>query len=168
MDANEIPIARLIGDFKFHLERLGRTLNQANDTTPFIEVRNLLARCRQTLGWSSKNMEKHLREAMYYEETLATQHQREEAERQVPQFIYPGYIQHPIALGPLIDDFLKNASWYTYGRAMTNTAEPLLLMRTQGGGYHKKIGVYTERVGAARHFVHLYGANWRDHVVYNR
>lgn len=45
-------------------------------------------------------MEKHLREAMYYEETLATQHQREEAERQVPQFIYPGYFQHPIALGP--------------------------------------------------------------------
>jgi hypothetical protein len=166
LDTNEIPIARLIGDFRFHLQRLGRTLKQANDTTSSIEVLNLMTRCRQALGWSGKNMERHLREAKDYEKSLAAQHQREEAERQDPLFVYPSYFQDPIALRPLIDDFLKNTSWYTPGMAKANTSEPLLLRRTQGGGYHKKIGIYTNRVGAARHFVHQYGANWRDHVVH--
>jgi hypothetical protein len=40
-----------------------------------------MTRCRQTLGWSGK---KHLRGAKDYEEALAAQHQREEAERQDP------------------------------------------------------------------------------------
>ena len=50
IETNVIRIAQLIGDFRFHLQRLGRTLNQANDTTPSIKVRSLLTRCRQALG----------------------------------------------------------------------------------------------------------------------
>ena len=166
LDTHYIPVARVIEDFKFHLRRLGSTLNQANDAAPSIRVRSLLTRCRQALGWSGKNMWRHLREARDYEEALAVERQREEAERRDPQFVYPGYFQDPIALRPLIDDFLRNASWFTHGRAKANTSEPLLLRRTQGGGYHKKVGIYIDRVGAARHFVHQFGANWRDHVVH--
>lgn len=61
-------------------------------------MRNLLNRCRQALGWSGKNMGKHLRGAMDYEEALAAEHQREEVKQQDFEFIYPGYFQDPIAL----------------------------------------------------------------------
>lgn len=52
-----------------------------------MKVRNLLNRCRQTLGWSGKNMEKHLQEVNDYEKTLAVEHQREEVEQQDHEFL---------------------------------------------------------------------------------
>jgi hypothetical protein len=135
LKTNEIPIAQLMGNFRFHLQRLRHTLKQAYDRAPSIKVRCLLTRCRQTLGWSGKNMLKHLREAKNYKEALVAQHQREEVERQNLECIYPIYFQNAIALRPLIDDFLKIASLYTHGRSKENTIEFLLLRRMQGGGY---------------------------------
>jgi hypothetical protein len=91
-------------------------------------VHCLLTRCRQTLGWNGKNIEKHLREAKNYEEVLAAQ--RKEVEQQNPEFIYPIYFQDAIALRPLINDIFKNASWHIHGRSKENTIESLLLRRT--------------------------------------
>ncbi len=39
-----------------------------------------------------------------------------------------------------------------------------MLMKPNGGGYLPKKGIYDDRVGVARHYIRLYGANWRDHV----
>lgn len=104
-------------------------------------------------------MPTHLQQASDYEEVLAAHHRREEAERHNLEFRYPGNFQEQIALRPLIDDFLKNTKWFNHSKLKYNTLKPLMLKKVQGGGWHKKLGVYDDRVRVARHFIHLYGAD---------
>jgi len=40
----------------------------------------------------------------------------------------------------------------------------LMLMSANGRGYLPKKGIYEDRVSAARHYIRLYGADWRDHI----
>jgi hypothetical protein len=37
-------------------------------------------------------------------------------------------------------------------------------MRPNGHGFLPKKGIYDDCVGAACHYIGLYGANWKDHV----
>ncbi len=39
-----------------------------------------------------------------------------------------------------------------------------MLGKRNRGGYLPMKGIYEDRVGGARHYIGLYGANWRDHV----
>ncbi len=39
-----------------------------------------------------------------------------------------------------------------------------MLMSANGGGYLPKKGIYDDRVGATRHYISLYGADWKDHI----
>jgi hypothetical protein len=65
---------------------------------------------------------------------------------------------------PLIQDFLEHAQWFLFNRVKDRTIPGLMLMKPNGGGYLPKKGIYDDRVGVARHYIRLYGANWRDHV----
>jgi hypothetical protein len=39
-----------------------------------------------------------------------------------------------------------------------------MLMKPNGGGYLPMKGIFNDRVGVARHYISLYGADWRVHV----
>ena len=37
-------------------------------------------------------------------------------------------------------------------------------MRALGRGFLLKTGIYTDKIGAARHYMRLYGVNWSKHI----
>jgi len=65
---------------------------------------------------------------------------------------------------PLIQDFLEHTQWFLFGSIKDRTIPCLMLMRPNGRGFLPKKGIYDDRVGAACHYIGLYGADWRDHV----
>lgn len=65
---------------------------------------------------------------------------------------------------PLIQDFLDHAEWFLHNRVRDRTLPGLMLKSTYDSRFLPKTGIYVDRVGAARHYVDLYGAAWRDHI----
>ncbi len=51
-----------------------------------------------------------------------------------------------------------------YTRNAPITKIGLMLGKPNRGGYLPMKGIYEDRVGGARHYIGLYGADWRDHV----
>jgi hypothetical protein len=51
-----------------------------------------------------------------------------------------------------------------FNKVKDRTISGLMLKRPNGGGYLPKKGIYDDRVGAARYYIRLYGADWKDHV----
>ncbi len=64
----------------------------------------------------------------------------------------------------MIQDFLEHAEWFLFNRVRDGTIPDLMLRKPNGGGYLPKKGIYDDRVGAAHHYIGLYGPDWRDHV----
>jgi hypothetical protein len=51
-----------------------------------------------------------------------------------------------------------------FHRVKDRTISGLMLMKPNRGAYLPMKGIYEDRVGGARHYIGLYGADWRDHV----
>jgi hypothetical protein len=66
----------------------------------------------------------------------------------------------------LIQEFLEHAQWYLFRKGKDRNIPGLMLMKPNGGGYLPMKGIYEDRVGAARHYIGLYGVDWRDHVCF--
>jgi hypothetical protein len=65
---------------------------------------------------------------------------------------------------PLIQDFLDHAQWSLPSKAKDRSVPGLMLKVTTTGRFLPMKGVYVDRVGAARYYIGLYGADWRTHV----
>ncbi|KAH9569633.1 hypothetical protein CY35_02G000700, partial [Sphagnum magellanicum] len=57
------------------------------------------------------------------------------------------------------EDFLEHAQWFLFHRVKDRTIPGLMLMKPNGGGYLPMKGIYEDRVGAARHYISLYGVD---------
>jgi hypothetical protein len=79
-------------------------------------------------------------------------------------YAYMGVEMDALEIQPLIQDFLDHAEWALLGRVRDRTVLGLLLRSTNDGRFLPQRGIYTDRVGGARHFVSQYGAAWRQHV----
>jgi hypothetical protein len=86
------------------------------------------------------------------------------AEKGPSEFGYDGWELDSPEVRPLIQDFLEHAEWFLFNKVRDHTIPGLMLRKPSGGGYLPKKGIYDDRVGAARHYISLYGADWRDYV----
>jgi hypothetical protein len=109
-------------------------------------------------------MGRQLREARDWSEVVAEASTQQLAETGLLEFSYDGWELDSPEVRPLIQDFLEHAEWFLFSTVRDRTIPGLMLMRQNGRGYLPKKGIYDDRVGAARHYIGLYGANWRDHV----
>jgi hypothetical protein len=64
---------------------------------------------------------------------------------------------------PLIQDFLYHAEWSLPSRANEQIIPGLMLKAIKGKFLPIK-NLYVDHVGIARHYIGLYGVNWRAHV----
>lgn len=79
-------------------------------------------------------------------------------------FSYRGVELDAPEVRPLIQDFLDHAEWTLQSRVRDRTVPGLMLRTTYAGRFLPKTGIYTDRVGAARHYIGMYGAAWRHHI----
>ncbi len=86
------------------------------------------------------------------------------ANTRLSEFGYDGWELDAPEVRPLIQDFLEHAQWYLFHRVKDRTIPGLMLMSANGHGYLPMKGIYEERVDAARHYIGLYGDDWRVHV----
>ncbi|CAK9188676.1 unnamed protein product [Sphagnum troendelagicum] len=131
---------------------------------PSIRVRSVYTFARQAIGWSGKFMGRQLRQARDWSEVVAEASTRQMAEKGPSEFGYDSWELDSPEVRPLIQDFLEHAEWFLFNRVRDRTIPGLMLRKPNGGGYLPKKGIYDDRVGAARHYIGLYGADWRDHV----
>ncbi|CAM6064127.1 unnamed protein product [Sphagnum tenellum] len=109
-------------------------------------------------------MGRQLKEARDWSEVAAEASTRQMAKKGQSEFGYDGWELDSPRERPLIQDFLEHAQWFLFNKVRDRTIPGLMLRRTNGAGYLPKKGIYDDRVGAARYYIRLYGANWRDHV----
>jgi hypothetical protein len=135
-----------------------------HEHAPSIDVQSTLTFARQAIGWSGRFMESQLRQARRWHQAA----QEAEAQRlqgvQVLGYTYDGVELDAAPDRPLIQDFLDHAEWFLFSTVRDRSIPGLMLMRTHGRGYLPKSGIYVDRVGAARHYIGMYGADWRDHI----
>jgi hypothetical protein len=109
-------------------------------------------------------MGRQLQQARDWSEVVAQASTQQMAEKGPSKFGYDGWELDSSEVRPLIHDFLEHAQWFLFSTARDRTNPGLMLMRHNGRGYLPKKGIYDDRVGAACHYIGLYGANWKDHV----
>jgi hypothetical protein len=116
-------------------------------------------------------MERQLREARSWR-TDEQQRQAVAPDDTVP--LYRGSFEDPPHLRPDILDFINNARWSSHGRVRDRNEPGYALRKVHGGGQWPSSGLYSDRIGAARHFVRMFPGQvngrpaWRQHVVANR
>jgi hypothetical protein len=86
------------------------------------------------------------------------------AEKGGSKFRYDGWELDSPQDRPLIQDFLEHAQWFLFCLVRDCTIPGLMLMRPHGRGFLPKKGIYDDCVGAVRHYIGLYGVDWRHHV----
>ncbi len=111
-------------------------------------------------------MGRQLQEARDWSEVVAQASTQQLMEKGPSEFGYDGWELDSPEVRPLIQDFLEHAQWFLFSSVRDRTIPGLMLMRPHGRGFLPKKGIYEDRVGAARHYISLYGVDWRDHVRY--
>jgi hypothetical protein len=109
-------------------------------------------------------MGRQLQEARDWSQVVAEASTRQMANTGLSQFGYDGWELDAPEIRPLIQDFLEHAQWFLFYRVKDRTIPGLMLKKPIGGGYLPMKGIYEDRVGGARHYIGLYGDDWRDHV----
>jgi len=109
-------------------------------------------------------MGRRLQEARDLSKVVLKVSTQQMVENGLSKFEYDGWELNSPQVRPLIQDFLEHIQWFLFSTVRDHTIPGLMLMRHNGCGYLPKKGIYDDRVGAARHYIGLYGANWRYHV----
>jgi hypothetical protein len=109
-------------------------------------------------------MGRQLQEARDWSQVVAEASTRQIVDTRPSEFAYDGWELDSPEVRPLIQDFLEHAQWFLYSSVRDRSIPGLMLMRPNGRGFLPKKGIYEDRVGAARHYIGLYRADWRDHV----
>jgi hypothetical protein len=143
-----IEIGDVLINLHAQLQRLLQYLNQSNTAIPTLCVQTALTRARQALGWSGKNMDKHLQVLRQWMRDEG----RREAMRANGNYTYDGCEEDGPDMRANITDFLANAHWYHAPRDKPDS-EKLMLRRVTNGGQWGRAGVYLTRVQVARIFV---------------
>lgn len=163
-DTRALSIESFMEFSELHVSGFAATVHGRQEHAPSVEIQSALTFARQAIGWSGRFMEGQLRHARDWA-LLA-------AEAEVHRFEGVqelGYSYHGVELDatedrPFIHDFLEHAQWYLHSSVRDRTTPGLMLMAPHGRGYLPKTGIYVDRIGAARYYIDLYGADWRDHV----
>jgi hypothetical protein len=148
----------------FHISTFATEVHGRNEHAPSIRVRSAYTFARQAIGWSGKFMGRQLQEARDWLEVVAEASARQLVQEESSEFVYDGWKLDSPQDRPLIHDFLEHAEWFLFSKVRDRTIPGLMLMSANGRGYLPKKGIYDDRVGAARHYISLYGVNWRDHI----
>lgn len=80
------------------------------------------------------------------------------------EYTYDGVQLDRVEDMPLIQDFIDHVEWYLPSRTKDRTIPGLMLKAVSGGRFLPMKNIYVDRVGAAHHYISLYGADWRAHV----
>ncbi len=149
---------------RFHILAFAAEVHGRDERAPSIRVRNAYTFARQAIGWSGRFMGRQLQEARDWSVVVAQVSTQQLTDQGLPEFAYDGWELDSPEVRPLIQDFLEHAQWFLYSSVRDRSIPGLMLMRPNGRGFLAKKGIYEDRVGAARHYIGLYGADWRDHV----
>jgi hypothetical protein len=156
-----IRIPELIQAFRDSFKKLEAAMRGlANARVPPIRVRAALTLARHTIGWSGKNIERHLREAKAWKDKEI----RIRIRRQDADHVYDGCELDDAEMRAKVVEFLDRAMWCHHPRLRDQTGEALLLRKANGRGFWPKQIFYADRVGAARYFLQKFGADWKTHV----
>jgi hypothetical protein len=152
------------------VDLLAQSVSGRNEDAPSPQQRSYLTFARQAIGWSGKHMERQLREARSWR--TGERRQLAAAPDDIVE-LYPGSFEDPPHLRPIIKDFFDNARWSSHGRFKDRSQPGFALRMVDGGGQWPSSGIYSDRIGAARHFVRMFPGQvngrpaWRQHVVAN-
>ncbi len=149
---------------RFYISAFVAEVHGRNAYAPSTRVRTAYTFAHQAIGWSGKFMGRQLKQAQDWSEVAAEASTREMAKKGPLEFGYDGWELDAPEVRPLIQDFLEHAQWFLFSKVRDRSIPGLMLMRPNGHGFLPKKGIYDDRVGAARHYIGLYGADWRDHV----
>jgi hypothetical protein len=149
---------------RFHISAFAAEVHGRNAYAPSIRVRSAYTFARQAIGWSGRFMGRQLQEARDWSQVVAEASTRQIVDTRPSEFAYDGWELDSPEVRPLIQDFLEHAQWFLYSSVRDRSIPGLMLMRPNGRGFLPKKGIYEDRVGAARHYIGLYRADWRDHV----
>ena len=132
-----------------------------NEHYPSVQIQSTLTFARQGSGWRGKHMQGHLQQAWAWAELAVVAQEKEDKD---VEFTYEGVeLDHP-EMSPLIQDFIDHADWSLQTRVRDRELLGLMLRSTYGSRYLPKVGIYTDCVGGAYHYIGLYGDQWREHV----
>ncbi len=154
---------RLLDSFRGFMEGFAVMVHGRNERYPDVDIQSTLTFARQACGWSGKYMRDHLQRARDWAVVAAAAEAALEDVEEELGFSYDGVELDSPELRPLIQDFLDHAAWVLQGKGTDRTV-PGLGLRDLAGKFLKKRNIYTDRVGAARHYLGLYGAEWRAHI----
>jgi hypothetical protein len=163
-DTISCPLDRFLYGCRFHISAFVAEVYGRNAYAPSIRVPSAYTFARQAIGWSGKFMRRQLQHARDWSQVIAEASTRQMVDTRLPEFGYDGWEMDAPEVRPLIQDFLEHAEWILFHRVKDRTIPGLMLMKPNGGGYLPMKGIYEDRVGGARHYIGLYGADWRDHV----
>jgi hypothetical protein len=149
---------------RFHISAFAAEVHGRNAYAPSIRVRSAYTFARQAIGWSGKFMGRQLQQARDWSQVIAEASTRQMAENGPLEFGYDGWELDAPEVRPLIQDFLEHAEWFLFHKVKDRTIPGLMLKKPNGRGYLPMKGIYEDRVGGARHYIGLYGADWKDHV----
>jgi hypothetical protein len=149
---------------RFHISTFAAEVHGRDAYAPSIRVRSAYTFARQAIGWSGKFMGRQLQQARDWSQVIAEASTRQMVDTRLPEFGYDGWEMDAPEVRPLIQDFLEHAEWILFHRVKDRTIPGLMLGKPNRGGYLPMKGIYEDRVGGARHYIGLYGADWRDHV----
>jgi hypothetical protein len=149
---------------RFYISAFAAEVHGRDAYAPSIRVRSAYTFARQAIGWNGKFMGRQLRQARDWSQVVAEASTRQMAEKGPSEFGYDGWELDAPEVRPLIQDFLEHAQWFLFSKVRDCSIPGLMLMKPNGHGFLPKKGIYDDRVGAVRHYIGLYGADWRDHV----
>jgi hypothetical protein len=135
-----------------------------NERIPTVEIRSALTFARNAIGWSGKFMEDQLRKARDWAAAASAEEAQRLEDVAGLDYTYDGVQLDEADERPLIQDFLDHAQWSLPSKAKDRSVPGLMLKVTTTGRFLPMKGVYVDRVGAARYYIGLYGADWRTHV----
>jgi hypothetical protein len=135
------------------VDLLAMSISGCNEDAPSPQQRSYLTFARQAIGWSGKHMERQLREARSWR--TGERRRLMVAPDDVVE-LYPGSFEDPAHLRPEILDFINNARWSLHSNCNNRSEPGLVLKKVHGGGQWPRRGIYSDCVGAARHFVRMF------------
>lgn len=135
-----------------------------NERSPSVEVQSGLTFARQAFGWSGMYMQRQLQQTRDWSEVSSAADTAMEEIAADLGFRYVGVEFDSPELRLVIQDFLDYTEWTLQSRVKDRTLPELMLKSAYAGRFLPKAGIYTDRLGAARHYVGLYGTQWRAQI----
>lgn len=163
-DTREIAMDTHLESCLEFLTGLAVAVSGRNERAPSVEIQSILTFARQAFGWSGRYMDRQLQQARDWAAVAEAAEAAMDEDGEDLGFSYRGVELDAPEVRPLIQDFLDHAEWTLQSRVRDRTVPGLMLRTTYAGRFLPKTGIYTDRVGAARHYIGMYGAAWRHHI----